>query len=74
MHRGRARFQISEFGLNEPATRRGAGAAPTRRACADFGPEAENEGQVKEAESEGQVKYHEFVVWPVHFTKADSTF
>src|SRR5271166_5814748 len=36
MHRGRARrrgrFQISEFGFNEPATRRGAGAAPTRRA------------------------------------------
>src|SRR5271166_5579349 len=37
MHRGRARrrgrFQISEFGFNELATRRGAGAAPTRRAA-----------------------------------------
>jgi hypothetical protein len=29
--------RIAETLFNEPATRRGAGAAPTRRACADFG-------------------------------------
>jgi hypothetical protein len=29
--------RIAEVLFNEPATRRGAGAAPTRRACADFG-------------------------------------
>jgi hypothetical protein len=29
--------RIAECLFNEPATRRGAGAAPTRRACADFG-------------------------------------
>ena len=29
--------RIAEILFNEPATRRGAGATPTRRACADFG-------------------------------------
>jgi len=29
--------RIAELLFNEPATRRGAGAAPTRRGCADFG-------------------------------------
>ena len=37
MNRKALARRIAEVLFNEPATRRGAGAAPTRRACADFG-------------------------------------